>query len=160
LSLSGYRLPTEAEMEYATRAGASTSRYYGESDDLLSEYEWYNRNSEEKPWPVGLKKPNDWGLFDVQGNVWIWCQEGYAAYPATKDSKVIEDKEGDTVIFGTAMRVLRGGSFFSQVSDVRSAYRLGNVPTLRTRGFGFRPSRTLPLVPLTPLPPSPEGESK
>src|SRR5207248_6294887 len=85
LSLTGYRLPTEAEMEYATRAGAMTSRYYGETEDLLAEYAWYNENSGDMTWPVGRKKPNDLGLFDMQGNVWCWCQEQYRAYPDAKD---------------------------------------------------------------------------
>ena len=75
LSLTGYRLPTEAEMEYATRAGAVTSRYYGETEELLAKYAWYIKNSKEKTWPVGSLKPNDLGLFDVQGNVFTWCQE-------------------------------------------------------------------------------------
>src|SRR6516225_191938 len=70
LSRRGYRLPTEAEMEFATRAGASTARYYGETEELLPKYAWYLRNSQEQTWPVGSLKPNDLGLFDVQGNVW------------------------------------------------------------------------------------------
>ncbi len=82
LSLTGYRLPTEAEMEYATRAGALTSRYYGETEELLPKYAWYQKNSQERTWPVGSLKPNDLGLFDVQGNVFTWCQESYKAYPA------------------------------------------------------------------------------
>ena len=81
LSLTGYRLPTEAEMEYATRAGALTSRYYGETEDLLPKYAWYLKNSQERTWPVGSLKPNDLGLFDVQGNVFTWCQEKLKTYP-------------------------------------------------------------------------------
>ena len=84
LSLTGYRLPTEAEMEFATRAGALTSRYFGETEDLLPKYAWYTKNSQEKTWPVGSLKPNDLGLFDVQGNVYTWCQESYKAYPQGK----------------------------------------------------------------------------
>ena len=80
MSLTGYRLPTEAEMEYATRAGAMTSRYFGETEDLLPKYAWYTKNSQEKTWPVGSLKPNDLGLFDVQGNVYTWCQERYKGY--------------------------------------------------------------------------------
>jgi formylglycine-generating enzyme required for sulfatase activity len=75
LSLRGYRLPTEAEMEYATRAGAVTSRYFGETEELLEKYAWYERNSNKMLWRVGTKKPNDFGLFDVQGNCFTWCQE-------------------------------------------------------------------------------------
>ena len=82
LSLTGYRLPTEAEMEYATRAGAVTSRYYGETEELLAKYAWYRRTRRRQTWPVGSLKPNDLGLFDVQGNVFTWCQESYKDYPA------------------------------------------------------------------------------
>jgi formylglycine-generating enzyme required for sulfatase activity len=74
LKRSGYRLPTEAEMEFATRGGSVTSRYYGETEELLSNYAWYNKNGRDRSWPVGGKKPNDLGLFDVRGNVFTWCQ--------------------------------------------------------------------------------------
>jgi serine/threonine protein kinase/formylglycine-generating enzyme required for sulfatase activity len=75
LSVTGYRLPTEAEVEYATRAGAVTSRYYGETEELLEKYGWYSKNGKERTRPVGSKKPNDLGLFDLHGNVYTWCQE-------------------------------------------------------------------------------------
>ena len=74
LELSGYRLPTEAEWEYACRAGTVTSRYYGETEELLKHYGWYAKNAELRTWPVGSKKPNDWGLFDLHGNIYCWCQ--------------------------------------------------------------------------------------
>ncbi|MGH7171458.1 MAG: formylglycine-generating enzyme family protein [Gemmataceae bacterium] len=93
LSLTGYRLSTEAEMEYATRAGAITSRYYGEMEELLPKYAWYNKTSQEKTWPVGTLKPNDFGLFDVQGDVYTWCQERYKNDPQSggKGKDYIED---------------------------------------------------------------------
>ena len=158
LSLTGYRLPTEAEMEYATRAGAVTSRYYGETEELLPKYAWYQKNSQERTWPVGSKKPNDLGLFDVQGNVFTWCQESYKEYPKVKDEEAVEDKEDELVIVSTDSRVLRGGSFDDQASFVRSAYRINNVPTNRDNNDGFRPARTLPLELLYCFTPYPEGD--
>jgi formylglycine-generating enzyme required for sulfatase activity len=87
VGLCGYRLPTEAELEYACRAGAVTSRYYRQAEELLAEYGWYLKNSKERSWPLGGKKPNDLGLFDMHGNVWNWCQESYQGYYAV--SKVV-----------------------------------------------------------------------
>ena len=72
---SGYRLPTEEEWEYACRAGATTSRYYGRSSQLLAKYAWYSLNSADRTRPSGLLKPNDLGLFDPLGNVFEWCQD-------------------------------------------------------------------------------------
>jgi len=152
LSLSGYRLPTEAEMEYATRAGALTARYYGETEELLGKYAWYTKNSEEKPWPVGMKQPNDLGLFDTQGNAYTWCQESYKGYPTGKGEEAAEDKEDGSVISPTKSRVLRGGSFSYPASNVRSSARNYGVPTNRNSNVGFRPSRTLPLGSFTALP--------
>ncbi len=140
LSLSGYRLPTEAEMEYATRSGAMTSRYYGETDELLGRYAWYTKNTNELLQRVGLKKPNDLGFFDIHGNCFNWCQEAFDDYPAGDGVKL--DKEGKIAVIATDRRVLRGGSFFNQSSIVRSAYRNNDVPTIRTNNNGFRVSRT------------------
>jgi formylglycine-generating enzyme required for sulfatase activity len=142
LSLTGYRLPTESEMEYATRAGAVTSGYYGETDDLLPKYAWYNKNSKETTWPVGSLKPNDLGLFDVQGNVFIWCQESFKPYPFVQGEESAEDQEDGPVVSGAVGRVLRGGSFDAQASYVRAASRISNVPAFRAFDFGFRPART------------------
>jgi formylglycine-generating enzyme required for sulfatase activity len=144
LHLRGYRLPTEAEMEYACRAGAVTSRHYGETEELLAEYGWYQKNSKERTRPVGSKKPNDLGLFDMHGNVWNWCQEGYkGAYSISKEGDLIEDKEDGLQIIPTISRVWRGGSFVGQASNVRCALRNGTVPTVRYISVGFRPARTI-----------------
>jgi formylglycine-generating enzyme required for sulfatase activity len=143
--LTGYRLPTEAEMEHATRAEAVTSRYYGETEELLANYAWYQKNSNGLLQRVGLKKPNDLGLFDVQGNCFTWCSEAYDAYPKAEGEKAVEDKEvpkDAPVVKSTVGRVLRGGSFINQPSNVRSANRFSNVPTYRFLNYGFRPART------------------
>jgi formylglycine-generating enzyme required for sulfatase activity len=155
LSRAGYRLPTEAEMEYATRAGAVTSRCYGETEELLPKYAWYRANSGDHTWPVGWKKPNDLGLFDVHGNAWCWCQDKRGDYPEATEDQAVEDKEDDLNLTSEDSRVLRGGSFDDPASNVRSSYRVSNVPTYRYSNNGFRSARTLPLVPFTPLPPPP-----
>jgi formylglycine-generating enzyme required for sulfatase activity len=145
LRLTGYRLPTEAEMEYATRAGAKTSRYFGETEELLPRYAWYEKNSQRKIWPVGSLKPNDLGLFDVQGNMYTWCQEGYEEYKEYlkgKEGEVVEDREDELVIASTRGRVLRGGSFVGRASGVRSAVRVDDAPADRVDDVGFRPART------------------
>ena len=141
LSMAGYRLPTESEMEYATRAGTLTSRYFGETAELLAKYEWNTKNSQEKTWPVGSLKPNDLGLFDVQGNVFTWCQEIHKPYP--QGDKAIDDKEDTLAVIGENVRVLRGGSFFLPASYARSASRFLNVPSFRFYANGFRPARTI-----------------
>jgi formylglycine-generating enzyme required for sulfatase activity len=142
LSLMGYRLPTEAEWEYACRARAVTSRYYGESEELLGKYGWYFHNSMEHTWPVGSKKPNDLGLFDMHGNIINWCQESYHD-PAPKDHEVMEDKEDVLDIVSTTGRVQRGGFFYAPASLIRSASRNSGLPTAADFIYGFRPARTL-----------------
>ena len=142
LNLTGYRLPTEAEMEYATRAGATSSRYYGESEELLGHYAWYAKSSNEVLMPVGMKKPNDLGLFDSRGNCYTWCQEAYDYYPEAEGKEMVIVKEGNIVITSTDGRVLRGGSISNPASTVRSSNRSNGVPTSRSSFYGFRPART------------------
>ena len=129
-------------MEVATRAGALTSRYFGETEELLPRYGWYAMNSKQRTWPVGSLKPNDWGLFDVLGNVYTWCQESYQDYPVPKDDEIYEDKEDNFSLINSPGRVLRGASFTSLASFLRSAFRISNVPTYRYIYVGFRPART------------------
>ena len=143
LKRKGYRLPTEAEWEYACRAGTQTSRYCGSSLELLPPYAWYINNSQGRTWPVGQKKPNDLGLFDINGNVWNWCQNPWADYPASTTGPV-EDKEciKDVLYDNTKGRALRGASFRSHVSDVRASYRNDARPAERSDAIGFRVART------------------
>ncbi len=142
LSLTGYRLPTEAEMEYATRVGASTSRFFGATDELLPQYAWYQKNAQNQTWPVGSLKPNDLGLFDVQGNVFTWCQESAKNCQITKGEVAVEDVEDGLVIEGLKDRMLRGGWFYADASNVRSACRNSDRPSDRNLSVGFRVART------------------
>jgi formylglycine-generating enzyme required for sulfatase activity len=150
LSLAGYRLPTEAEVEFATRAGAVTSRFYGETDGLLGQYAWYFDNSQESTWPVGTKKPNDLGFFDLLGNTFTWCQESYNPNPPAEPQ---DDREDVLEISPNVDRVMRGGSFNNLSGDVRSASRNWNLPTTINSVYGFRPARTLSPGPPATLPP-------
>jgi len=140
LELSGYRLPTESEWEFACRAGANTSRYYGQTETLLPNYAWFQVNGDGHAWPVASLKPNDYGLFDMQGNALEWCYDAYEVYPSATNEAAADAPKTDAVS-ETASRVLRGGSLL-QSSNVRSAYRSNDRPSNRYSDIGFRPSRT------------------
>jgi formylglycine-generating enzyme required for sulfatase activity len=142
LSLMGYRLPTEAEMEYACRAGALTSRYYGESEGMLEKYAWFRDNSRDHSWPVGSLKPNDLGLFDMHGNVMIWCQEKFKPYPASQSGEAADDTEDTLVVTNLDNRAYRSGCFTYQAVDVRSATRNWATPMNTFSNMGIRPART------------------
>jgi len=88
-----YRLPTEAEWEYACRAEAETSRYYGQSESLLEHYAWYQSNSKDRSWPVAHLKPNDFGLFDMQGNVWEWCYDAFGSHPLDENDEAADQAQ-------------------------------------------------------------------
>ncbi len=139
LHRTGYRLPTEAEWEYACRAFSKSSRYYGQNIDLLPRYAWYTKNSLDR-WmlPVGSLLPNDLGLYDMQGNALEWCEDAAALYEAG------EDVENRGAVKDSEVRVLRGGSFSYLPAYVRSAYRYRYLPTYRNFFLGFRPARTYP----------------
>jgi len=157
LQRKGYRLPTEAEMEYATRSGAVTSRYYGETEELLEKYAWYTKNGQGRTWPAGGKKPNDLGLFDMYGNVFTWCQERSKMWPTAKGDEATEDKEDELAVSGTHNRMLRGGNIVYPGGGLRSAYRDSRrVPSDRNGANGFRLARTLSLSSFTASPPTPE----
>ena len=111
-----YRLPSEAEWEYACRAW-STSRFcFGDSDGSLGQYAWYNSNSSKKTHPVAQKKPNTWGLYDMHGNVWEWCEDLYGDY--TSDH--VNNPKGPS---SGSRRVYRGGSWYRSARYCRSANR-------------------------------------
>jgi formylglycine-generating enzyme required for sulfatase activity len=138
----GYRLPTEAEWEYACRAGTRTSRFYGQSPNLLGNYAWYQRSSRDRCWPCGLTLPNDLGLFDMFGNVLEWCQDPEYVYPSVTNTAVEDRVNGaERVELGTA-RIQRGGSYNNPSIQLRSAKRASSPPS-RGQWFGFRIARTL-----------------
>jgi formylglycine-generating enzyme required for sulfatase activity len=147
LSLTGYRFPTEAELEYACRAGAVTARYYGETEELLKEYAWYLAISSDRTWPVGRLKPNDFGLFDMLGNVPCWIQDRRPAdYPEVRGEQTLDDTEDDVLdVRAATMRGIRGAGYFLEASVVRSAHRGWGIPNIRFDRVGVRPARTIPL---------------
>ncbi|MCI0456465.1 MAG: formylglycine-generating enzyme family protein [Gemmataceae bacterium] len=143
LDKTGYRLPTEAEWEYACRAGAQTSRYYGASDELLKEYAWYTKTTNDGGVrPGGLLKPNDFGLFDMQGNVFEWCQEQAQPYRLPARGQASEDQEDMSDINENSKRLMRGGAFFVPASLVRSASRDAGKPSSNYFRAGLRVART------------------
>jgi len=117
---SGYRLPTEAEWEYACRAGTAGPQY-----GPLDEIAWYRANSAGGPHEVGAKQPNAWGLHDMLGNVWNWCWDLY-----------------DPAVYGT-YRVLRGGGWFDEHWSCRASVRRRSHPTFRVDDVGFRLARSI-----------------
>ncbi len=126
-----YRLPSEAEWEFACRAGTTTAYHFGFDKSMLGQYAWYDQNSESKTHPVGQKKANEWGLFDMYGNVFEWCQDWCGDYP----QKDVVDPQGPEKGVG---RVLRGNCWFGYSRDCRSAIRGRHLPDSRGHSFGCR----------------------
>jgi len=144
LRRSGYRLPTEAEWEYACRAGATTARYHGLSLDLLGAYARYQANSSEHAWSCGDLLPNDLGLFDMLGNVFEWTLDEVRAEKQSRKTIYYDIINIIGYINDKSLRILRGGAFNYRPAVVRSALRTGDAPAYRYNGSGFRPSRTYP----------------
>ncbi|MDP6506998.1 MAG: formylglycine-generating enzyme family protein, partial [Planctomycetota bacterium] len=126
-----YRLPTEAEWEYACRSGTKTKFSFGDSENNLGDYAWYWQNSDRKTHPVGEKKSNAWGLFDMHGNVWEWCSDRYGEYP----SGTVTDPTGHNT---DRFRVIRGGGWCNSSRACRSAIRARCRPAFRFGFLGFR----------------------
>ena len=141
LGLTGYRLPTEVEWEYACRSGSVTARYFGRGEGLLPRYGWSVKNAEVRAWPVGQLRPNDRGLFDALGNAMEWVEDPAQLYVTGER----EDKENSKYISidERISRLLRGGSFADRPFFVRCANRYRFRPGFRDNTFGFRPVRTL-----------------
>jgi cysteine-rich repeat protein len=144
----GFRLPTEAEWEYAARAGTTTATYNGDLDSdylaceasnpVLDEIAWFCGNTTDEKHPVAQKNPNSWGLYDMLGNVWEWCHDWYDDYPTGSVTNPAGPQTGDR-------RVGRGGSYHHDAVYARAANRHDNLTAHTQAGIlGFRPVRTLP----------------
>ena len=130
-----YRLPTEAEWEYACRAGSTTRFCFGDDVSQLGNYAWSCKNAydtgNEYIYDVGTKLPNAWGLYDMHGNVWEWCEDWYGEYSPDLAINPIGP-------FGSSNRVIRGGGWSNYARGCRSAFRYVNAPGNRDYGLGFR----------------------
>jgi formylglycine-generating enzyme required for sulfatase activity len=135
---SGYRLPTEAEWEYACRSGTLSDYSFGSEPRQLGDYAWFADNSTKKTHPTGQKRPNPWGLLDMHGNVAEWCQDAFdpGYYKSSPEKNPCGPTEGNEF-------VLRGGSWKSPADALRSSYRIGETPgfsdaCLARDAIGFR----------------------
>jgi formylglycine-generating enzyme required for sulfatase activity len=128
---AGLQLPSDAQWEYACRAGTATRFYTGDKDSDLDLAGWHDENSDGKLHPVGEKEPNAFGLYDMHGNVWEWCSDWYGKY----SSEAVTDPTGPS---SGSDRVYRGGGWDVGARGCRSAYRNGRVPGYRLDSLGFR----------------------
>ena len=146
LRRTGYRLPTEAEWEYAARAGTPTSWHFGDDSSQLSHYGWFDANAKrERMYPVAGLLPNQWGLFDMLGNAWEWTFDRRQPYPSAEH--VTEDVEDSLFrVSNDRARTRRGGSFAYEWFTLRSAHRGDSTyfPNQTRDGVGFRVARTMP----------------
>ena len=130
-----YRLPTEAEWEYAARAGTTSMYSFGSDPNVLPEYAWFGKNADFKTHPVGKKKPNDWGLYDMHGNVYEWVRDRYGPYGSHSTKDPSGPAEGNEY-------VLRGGSWTDAERELRVTYRDYYAPNHKHNFFGVRLVKT------------------
>jgi formylglycine-generating enzyme required for sulfatase activity len=133
----GYRLPTEAEWEYAAKGGNKSEGYKYSGSDNVSDVAWYSSNSGSKTQEVGKKAPNELGLYDMSGNVWEWCSDWYGSYSSSAQTNPYNSTAG-------SYRVLRGGSWSNYATYARVAFRSNLSPTVTSYYLGFRICRTVP----------------
>ncbi len=139
----GYRLPTEAEWEFAAIGGNRSGGYTYAGGENLQELGWYDGNSYDKTMPVGLKMYNELGIHDMSGNVWEWCSDVYSDYTEVISSSTVDAIDG-AIVNPTGVlqqgvdRVLRGGSWSDQAGHCRPTFRLNDPPAIRFDNFGFR----------------------
>ncbi len=128
----GYRLPTEAEWEYACRAGTSTGWFFGDDASKLRDYAWFDKNAGGHPRPVAQKQPNAWGLYDMSGNLWQWCNDFYKVdyYNESSSSDPRGPDAGQT-------KVVRGGAWRFSAEKCRSGYRYNENPGYADVCFGY-----------------------
>ena len=131
----GYRLLTEAEWEYAAKGGNQSKGYIYSGSDKVNHVAWYASNSRSKTQEVGMKEPNELGLYDVSGNVWEWCSDWYGSYSSSSQTNPYNSSG--------SYRVERGGSCYSFATGVRVAYRNRSSPTYTFNVIGFRIGRTV-----------------
>lgn len=134
---AGLRLPTEAQWEYACRAGTTTRYYSGDTEEDLKKVGWYKANSSGRLHAVGELEPNAWGLYDTHGNVWEWCEDAFGDFATLP-------RGGDGLRYepvGEADRVIRGGFFMDEARSARSAHRYGYAPSRRWSFVGLRPAQ-------------------
>ncbi|MCP4658908.1 MAG: formylglycine-generating enzyme family protein, partial [bacterium] len=127
----GYRLPTEAEWEYAARAGTRTPWSFGDDESEIGRFAWFRGNSENRVHPVGTREPNPWGLYDMHGNVWEWVDDEYGSYSPEPQT------DPATPSASRSLSVGRGGSFRDASRVLRSAFLCWVAPGFRFRFLGF-----------------------
>jgi formylglycine-generating enzyme required for sulfatase activity len=147
LTGNNYRLPTEAEWEYACRAGTETRFSFGDEENQLGDYAWFDGNSNNATHPVGEKRPNPWGIYDMHGNVWEWCADQWHPSYVNKPDNIQENGSIawlDSRITNKSSIMRRGGSWYRDPLACSSAYRGRSVADICNHDIGFRVVCDLP----------------